>query len=157
MQEKLIIKTGDGSEEIALKNCSDATIRFQYANKYHEEPDSETTREITVKELFEQLKKAKTEGEQDQPGKKKYMQECPFCKYVGVMEDIDGYILQCPKCNKDWNESDHDCTVEVNVEEEVDHAFEALCDIFSPSYQKKHGDFIVEERVKKILNDLKKA
>lgn len=40
------------------------------------------------------------------------MKKCPFCDYIGMMECIGGYILQCPKCGKDWNEDDYDCTVE---------------------------------------------
>lgn len=31
---------------------------------------------------------------------------CPNCKYEGMMDDIDGCIIKCPKCNTVFNEDE---------------------------------------------------
>ena len=32
------------------------------------------------------------------------MKECPKCGYRGCMIDLDGYLLECPKCHETFNE-----------------------------------------------------
>jgi len=35
------------------------------------------------------------------------MKKCPFCNYEGAMIDVDGYILECPECGRQFNEDDY--------------------------------------------------
>ena len=34
------------------------------------------------------------------------MKQCPNCDYKGMMEDVDGYLLRCPKCKNIYNEDE---------------------------------------------------
>ena len=30
------------------------------------------------------------------------------CEFKGAMEEVDGVVVQCPKCGNIWNPQDHD-------------------------------------------------
>ena len=29
------------------------------------------------------------------------MKKCPNCGFIGMMEDVDGYVLLCPECGQE--------------------------------------------------------